>query len=482
MKRLCLSIAIVWIASASVPAQKRFVDETFGYTVKTMKKWAAVPVEPTDASLIAARWSSDRRDRHGWGEMIVRFFRRGATGGLTTESPTEEKGDKPTPETLEELFRRLMARSRYTSYAEWCGDRRPLGKPTRFKGKAPSGVDVTANFYEIETKHHFVIVGVYTTEHLELAVELTCALEGKRKYRSAFKSVAKSLVLTRAPQSRAAAEAAADAKRGKSARERALAKVREDAARVKGWWFLESAHYVIVTNYPKRKKSRILDLQRRLEAIRKHFITDLPPVREIEEISIVRVCKDRKSYLQYGAPPASAGYWYAAAEELVIYMEGEKDFTRAVLNHEAFHQYVHYAARVRPHTWYNEGNADYYGGCEVQGSRLVSEKNRMRLDTIRGAIRAGTHVPLKEILTLSHSGYMARATLCYAQGWSLVYFLREGVPSSHPWAKIIPTYYRVLCEKKKASVALRAAFTQVDLEDFEKAWARFITRGDPVRS
>ena len=84
--------------------------------------------------------------------------------------------------------------------------------------------------------------------------------------------------------------------------------------------------------------------------------------------SVVRVCKDRDQYFTYGGPLGSAGYWFALQEELVLYDDQDRqgrDATWRVLGHEAFHQYIHYyMGNQEPHSWFNEGHAEYYAGFE----------------------------------------------------------------------------------------------------------------------
>lgn len=471
-------ILTVLAVGLSAPAQRRYVDEKHGYAVRTLRKWDPLPVDPTDPT-VAARWASPRLDENGWGRMAIHVFDRAAQKPDPTATAAEKKEGPPkTPEDVAARLRRALRA--FPSYAKWLAARRPgfeLGEGEPLRAKAPGGVPVTAKLYEAEHDRWYLVVGVYTTPTREYAVELLCTRKGKRKYRRLFRRVAKSLEIHTPPPPTVSAQPGASSARG-----RALERARRDAQRVPGWWYIESEHYFLVTNVPKKKKKRLLDLRRRLEAIRKHYEKDFPPAKPIEAVSIVRVCKDRKTYHQYGGPPGTGGYWNPTAEELVIYLRGDKAFARSVLNHEAFHQYLHYAAGgARPHTWFNEGHADYYGGCEVRGNRLIVEPNAERIDHIRNLCHIGEYVPLKKILRFSQADYYRDAARCYAQGWSLVYFLRQGVPPEHPWARILPTYYRVLCQTGSADKALAAAFRGVDMKAFEKAWVRFVTRGDKVR-
>ncbi len=101
---------------------------------------------------------------------------------------------------------------------------------------------------------------------------------------------------------------------------------------------------------------------------------------------------------------------------------------------------------------------------------------RWRVDTIKSAIGQKTHVPIKDIVRYQQHQYYTNASLCYAEGWSLIWFLNRGLPKAHPWRGILPTYFRVLQETRDDDKAVNAAFAQVDFDAFEAAWAQFITK------
>jgi hypothetical protein len=86
-------------------------------------------------------------------------------------------------------------------------------------------------------------------------------------------------------------------------------------------------------------------------------------------------------------------------------------------------------------------------------------------------------VPIKDIIRYSQPQYYANATLCYAQGWSIVYFLETGLPTGHPWENILPTYLTTLQETQDKDKAVDAAFKDVDLDAFEAAWIAYTVRG-----
>lgn len=249
-----------------------------------------------------------------------------------------------------------------------------------------------------------------------------------------------------------------------------------------GWWQLDTPRYIIVSNL--KKDSRFpRAVAEQLEAMRDLYERLIPTVEPILAISIVRICKSLDEYLAYGAPPGSAGYWSSYHKELVLFgpESGGKvseDNSLAVVRHEAFHQYVFYAmGNVAPHSWLNEGTGDFFSG-----GKLLKEGERTRVQVgefdwrnaiISQCISAGTHVPLEKLVRYSQNEYYANATLCYAEGWSLVYYLLKGTPEGSPYRSIIPTYLETLQECKDARRANEEAFAGIDMKALEADWMAF---------
>jgi len=456
--------------TTAASAQKVFTEYPCFSSLKTVPKWVAVPVQPTERNTVV-KWASPRDERRYPGRMMVHVFDR--------KAGEDQEGALANP-----FFRPSR------SFREWAKRYRRglvLDAPASVEAKGASGGKVTGQLFETTYGErndprlgprtgYFTIIAIFALQEREYALEIYCGAAVKKKYRRTFLRVVKSFRFIAAGKKDVAAAQAT------SPREAARRRARQDAERVPGWWYMESENYFIVTNTSGKRKTRINDLKRRLEAMRELYERDFPPVKPITAVSIVRVCKDMQSYRHYGGPPGSGGYWNSAAQELVIFHRGEKNFARSVLNHEAFHQYIHYACgEINPHIWYNEGHADYYGGAEVIGNRAVIRVNKMRVDTIRGALRTGTYVPLKKFLRYTQAQYYRNAQLCYAQGWSLVYFLTRGVDKAHPWHRILAVYFKTLLDTGKPKQALDTAFKGVDLPALDAAWKKFILEKKKVR-
>lgn len=258
---------------------------------------------------------------------------------------------------------------------------------------------------------------------------------------------------------------------------------------VKGWEVIVSPkkNYIVVYNTKgDRNKELAHVLADRIEKIREQvYEKQFPPSKPIDAVSVMRVCGDRKEYQAYGGPAGTGGYWNDGTEELVFYDASPSrkidDDTVAVLYHEAFHQYIYYSVgNVAPHSWFNEGHGDYYAGAKYGTTKFRIEPFNWRVGVIKTALNQGPrtftttkddkgnehkqwggagYTPLKDFVAFSQGEYYSYPDVCYAQGWSLIYFLREEVPRKKEWnakwGKILPTYFEVLKREVQAREARR---------------------------
>lgn len=316
----------------------------------------------------------------------------------------------------------------------------------------------------------FMVLAVFAKDNVEYGVYMTCGGKLRKSYESSFERIAKSFMWF---DDKAEDIESLDILDGVNI----SAKRRREIERglVKGWDVVVSPkkNYIVVYNTNNNKNKLLAKIiAERIEAIREQiYEVQFPPSEPIEAVSIVRVCKDRREYMAYGAPGGSAGYWSSADEELVFYdaspSKKPDDDTLAVLYHEAFHQYIFYSVgNVAPHSWFNEGHGDYYAGAEFKGGKFRIEPFDWRQGTIRGAIVTGPrgvvsekdgrrqydgnggYTPLCDFVRFTQGEYYSYPGICYAQGWSLIYFLREIVPKNkkynEKWGRILEVYFDTL--------------------------------------
>lgn len=279
---------------------------------------------------------------------------------------------------------------------------------------------------------------------------------------------------------------------------------------VSGWKADDTENYIFVFNTKDQKLLAIM--KRELEAIREEYQKLFPPTAPVSAVSTVRICKSLDDYHSYGGPPRSGGYWNSREEELVFFdydsldkagkKKKGKANSRIVLYHEAFHQYVYYSTgELPPHSWFNEGTGDFFSGASIRGGKVRGiGVNPWRIATIQRGISDGSVQDWDEILRFEQPEFYRpdRRSMCYAQAWSLIYFLRESRDAQrHPqWSRINQLYFDSLKEayadelskltgepspeaKNAAGKAARAravelAFEGVDLRELDEAWRDFI--------
>ncbi len=283
----------------------------------------------------------------------------------------------------------------------------------------------------------------------------------------------------------------------------------------KGWKAEDTENFILV--YDTNDKILLSKLKNDLEVVRTKFIEFFPPVKEIEAVSTVRVCKTKEEFHQFsGVQGNVAGFWNVGTKELVFYnaasdpskSQAQREDSYVVLYHEAFHQYIYYSCgEIAPHSWFNEGYGDYFSGCQIGARGRKVDRigvNPWRVGTVQKMVLEGDYAPLEKLVRFEQPDYYAKGGFYYAQGWALIYFLNESKTAERHavWSKILPTYFDVLTStyrdeiaklgddapqpKKFAAqqaakkAAVDAAFEKVDYAELETAWKEFVgTLKDP---
>jgi hypothetical protein len=362
-------------------------------------------------------------------------------------------------------------------------------------------VKLYAGLFEIAPKRHIAVVYNCSGERGEW-----------NKHEGAYKKMARSFDLIKKDAASSEPAAAEGDLRGKKRQQ-----LEASIASMPGWWILETENYFILTG--SEDKGFIEEIAVRLEAIRDIYERDYPAEKarsvvnlaegeeeqeeegggrtvagkkhlDLSRTSVVRVCQDQDMYHSYGGPGGSAGYWNPGTEELVLYDDKKGDGranTYAVLNHEAFHQYIFYFyGSLSPHSWYNEGTGDFYSGYQfdIKRKKFSLEPFDWRTGTIKEILRNEAHVPLKAFVRWSQAEYYGNNDLGtgggenYAQGWSFIWFLRHGKGKPKNWNKawdgILETYLDTLATTGDLDKAIDVAFKGVDWAELEKCWINYI--------
>lgn len=295
-----------------------------------------------------------------------------------------------------------------------------------------------------------------------------------------------------------------------------------------GWKALDTENYLIV--HHSKNEALIRQIAREIEAMRAFYAELFPPQGTMDALSVVRVCRTRDEYHQYGGPANTGGYWHPGNEELVFFdysytmktldkaerkaLGNEKltdEDSLLVLYHEAFHQYIHYAVgEISPHDWFNEGYGDYFSGAVVGESKVQVQRidpSPWRIHLAKDMCEFGDgFVPLEEILKAERAVFYnpARIRYFYAGAWSFVHFLKhDKAVAAHPqWSRLLAVYFDTLkaaygeelgksgdqvdlAKKQLAGAlarkrALAKTLEGIDLPALEKAWRHYVvTMKDP---
>ena len=471
-------------------------DYRNGYAIQIPKDWDRVPPK-TEESEEVGKWYGRRL---GWVTPEMQVVRLDLHKAAATESGDADEDEIPIPE---EIRRRFRFAEKPESVKQWFENRleRYFGdtamgeeKPYKIGGEEGSIQYATVTRGEMQLQ---LLFGSVRKGDIEYGILFEAEKdEFERSHERGFLYCIKSFKFLEVKSEKDIDyEAAFDAEnlpKDEAEQQRWLAKIKSSIDNVKEWDYLTTANYLIL--YDNSVKPRdVKEVAVKIEAIRRDVYEMLfPPEKPIKAISVVRVCKDRRQYNSYGGPGSSAGYWSPGAKELVFFFE-DKDAIR-VLYHEAFHQYIFYAfGSVSPAIWFNEGHGDYFAGFNYKG-RFVPGKFQWRQGVIKNAIATDTTVPLADFLKYTQQQYYANASLCYAQGWSLVYFLRH--TKNKEYQKILPTYFDTLKRELGAEPAdddgaipdgfqnmgkaqqaldkaLEEAFRGIDLDRLESEWKAF---------
>ena len=517
--------SVTSIASGQAPKAGKFFEDSvdLGFKVKMPDNWDFTPPRPGEKNLIGkytppyTKYINISGSEVLWLEAyLIKFDRREA----------EEQAAREERLGTEDLM-------------EWIENRTHFGgsgyRPIKEKETKVSRVPATEYLIEGTGRGGTGFKVYAMVYHLHPEVDVAVVFDGPgartkwRKYESSFKKMAKSFKPVEVEQLDYSGPREDDS----PYRSRKRAQLEKEVALSQGgenpWALYETPNYFIISNVDDRQFLR--ELQDRIEAIRAVYeqmypweqaddlrlerrkrereegdepeeetddeeerdepaeagrtaATEATP-RERSRCSVVRVCAKQSEYTEYGGPSGSAGYWAWVHEELVLYdgASGGRRDTWAVLNHEAFHQYIFYLyGKISPHSWYNEGHGDYFSGYEYKHRRFILKPFNWRVRTIQQAIRDEKHVPLKELVRFTQSEYYGNNKYSvgggqnYAQGWSFVYFLRTGKKGSSRWNKdwddILDVYFTTLASTGKLDEAVDQAFAGVDWTELEEAWKK----------
>lgn len=251
-----------------------------------------------------------------------------------------------------------------------------------------------------------------------------------------------------------------------------------------GFRLVETGPLFFLTQVHERRF--VADLERRVALMQEVLEQDLPlELAEGEDPPapvVVHVFARKDAYEGAGGPEGSVNYVDADGQRFLIHdplPTARRDFWRALAGLQLKAHWMRAVGLPWPHAWMLHGHEDYYAGFELRAGRLVRKPNPLRLDTARQLVRDRSFVPLAEFLRWSGREYDDGSYFQshYAQGWSVVWFLRT-LPDERPmpegwdpaWARILPRYVDGVRTTGDRDLALDVALKGVDLPALAAAW------------
>lgn len=266
---------------------------------------------------------------------------------------------------------------------------------------------------------------------------------------------------------------------------------RESIANLAGWWYMESDHYILLSNDPSAER-RAAQILTALESIRACFAAQVPMFRRAEPMTgIVRLFRTDDEFMRYfqesnlPLPAArTAGLFSGATRELAV-RPGTQGNRMRVLQHEAFHQYLFQAwPNCNSSPWINEGSAEFFGSFEYRSNRWTLTEERVVVNGLE-ALARNRDVDWEELLRTfllwdypsfyNPQAHIARGTaFSYAFSYGLMHFLYRGAPAlrNRPYRDILPTYLETLEATRDPVEASIRAFKLDGNGDYLKSFAR----------
>ncbi len=343
---------------------------------------------------------------------------------------------------------------------------------SRAKSRLERALHLNPNFHEAYVEYGDVFVSI---KEFEKAIEqYDKALELHPRYDLALER--KATILIRLGKFTEAQEYVQRAQAVKETAERKAILARLAVA-IKGpnWkqtFTHETKNYIIKTSI---SESYAREIAEAAERIRRAYIKVFPKTKRPDRKYPIYIHESREEYIANGGPRMAGGHYEPDFRILQLFQYPTLDKTVAVLNHEAFHQFIHDYIE-RPPQWFNEGVAEYFGAFEYIPSkrRVIPRPNKDRIEAIHFAFRYNRYPPPADLMMMSRAEMYnpQMASIHYAQAWSLVYFMLEG--KSKGYRRLLVKYFQLLNDGKNIEEAFRATFARVDMARFEREWKSFV--------
>jgi len=273
----------------------------------------------------------------------------------------------------------------------------------------------------------------------------------------------------------------------------------ESKNREEGDWLVgDTAHYTInvqkgaLNKKTKQTDRQILEeLKWKMELLFEKYALAFRFQGMMSRKAVLKLHKNKASYLGAGAPPSSAAYYNTGSKELVGYEDSEETgIYFNILCHEGCHQFFDlafpgfYESKEIP-MWFSEGLADCFGASEIRGKELyiftLGGTAAWRVDAVKQFSQQGQLPAVKDMLQMDQQPFMINAQMMYPQSWSFVHFLWNfpsldaGKGQYHEVVIRLIDGFKV--GKPRAEVykdAFQVKGKPVDVDQLEREWKAYV--------
>jgi hypothetical protein len=269
--------------------------------------------------------------------------------------------------------------------------------------------------------------------------------------------------------------------------------------REEGDWLVgDTAHYRIsvqkgaLNKKTKQNEKQILEeLKWKMELLFEKYSLAFRFQGLLSQKAVLKLHKNKISYIGGGGPPSSAAYYSPSSKELVGYEDSEETgMYFHTLCHEGCHQFFDlafpgfYESDAIP-MWFSEGLADCFGASEIRGKDLyvftLGGTASWRVEAVKQFTQQGQVPSLKDLLGMGQAPFMAGAQIHYPQSWSFVHFLWN-YPTldggKGQYSEIVIKLIDGFKVGKPRDVVYKDAFQlkgkPIAIEDLEKEWKAYV--------
>lgn len=267
------------------------------------------------------------------------------------------------------------------------------------------------------------------------------------------------------------------------------------AVLVSGWNIKKSKYYTVHYRLDKEFADNLTD---RLESAMDKYMSIFKYPKSPRDFPVmtVKILENYKEFIRYGGTAGAAAYYSPLTQELVCYQSDETvlmspetgeialvadepgEITFHIIYHEGFHEYLF--CYINDETifteipiWLNEGMAEYFFAGNFEKRKLNIGMNTLRLISIKEAVKRNDYVPFQKFFQMSQKEYYDNASVCYAQGWAVCYFLLTS-PNKN-YNKIPKELMDSLKDTKSYQKAFLKAFDKIDIYSLENEWKSFVS-------